>query len=109
MDPYGKLRKMVRIEHAHVHNVEDFWANYRDDKEVHKRHYMRMMTYFIKKFNLFPMLDQIVENENIVIDPQYDAITNLLLPLIHWNEEEINDLDILMNPIEARTKEWIDG
>lgn len=29
--------------------------------------------------------------------------------MIDWDEEEFNDLDILVKPIEVRTKEWIDG
>lgn len=107
MDPYDKLRKMVGIEHAYVHNVEDSWANWRDDKEVRMRHSM-CMVYFIKKFNLFTVPNQIVEDGNTVIDPWYGAVANLPVPLTDWNKEEVNDLNILMKLIEARTKECID-
>lgn len=107
MDLYGKLKKMVGKEYSHLHNVEDLWENCRDDKEVHMRYYMRMMAYFFKKFNLFLMPDQVVEDENTVIDPWYDVISNLSLPLIDWDKEEVNDLDVLTNPIEARKKRWI--
>lgn len=48
MDPYGKLKKMVGKEYSHLHNVEDFWVNYKDDKEVHMRHYMYMTAYFFQ-------------------------------------------------------------
>lgn len=72
------------------------------------RHYMRMIAYFVKRVNLFPMPDQ-VEEESIVIDPQYEAVSNLPLQLIDWDEQEVNDLEILTNLVEAHTKEWIDG
>lgn len=69
---------------------------------------MCINTYFVKIVNLFPMLDQIVEDKNTVIDLRFDPIANLPLPLIDWDEEEVNNLDILTKPIEDRTKQWID-
>lgn len=82
MDLYKKLNKMVGKEYSHLHNVEDFWENYRDDKEVYMRHYMRMTIYFVKTVNLFAVSDKVVEDENTVIDPRYVVIANLPLPII---------------------------
>lgn len=41
------------------------------------------------------------------MDPLYNTVTNLSLPLIDLDEKEVDDLDILTEPIEAWTKEWI--
>lgn len=73
------------------------------------RHYMRMTTYFIKSIKLFLILDQIVEDENIVIDPRYDVVANLPFPLIDWKEEEVNNLNILTKPVEHRMRQWINA
>lgn len=70
MDPYGKLTKMVAAKYSHRHSVEYFWANCKDDNEVRMRHYMHMTVYFVKRFNLFPVLDQVVEDENTIMDPR---------------------------------------
>lgn len=75
MDPYDKLKKVVRIEYAH-------WDNCKDDEEVRMRHYMCMTTYFVKTLNIFPMQDQIVEEENTIVVLRYDVVANLSLPLI---------------------------
>lgn len=53
MVPYGKLKNMVKIEYTHFHNLEDFWSNYKDDKEVRMRNYMHMMTFFVRMVNFF--------------------------------------------------------
>lgn len=58
---------------------------------------------------MFPVLDQVAEDENRVMDPRYNTIANLPLPLIDWDEQEVEDLNILTKSIEAKTKEWIDG
>lgn len=84
-------------------------ANFKDDNEVRMRHYMQMTTYFIKKVNLFPITDQVEEDESTAMDPWCNVVANLLLPLIDWDEQEVDDLDILIKPIKARTKEWVDG
>lgn len=44
MDPYGKLKKMVERQYAHLPHIEHLWANCQDDKEVRMRAYMRMTT-----------------------------------------------------------------
>lgn len=108
MDPYGKLKKFVGREYAHLHHIEIFWANCQDDKEVCMRHYMHMTIYFFKIINLFPVQNQILEDENTIVDPRYDVITNLPFPLIDWNEEEVNNLKILTKPVDHRTRQWVD-
>lgn len=70
------------------------------------RHYMHMIAYFDKIVKSFLVLDQIVEDENTIMDLRYD-VSNLPLPLIDQNEEELNNIDILKEPIENRTREWI--
>lgn len=67
-----------------------------------------MTTYFVK-VNLFLVPDQVEKDESMAIDPQYNVVVNFPLPLIDWDEQEVNDLDILTKPVEACTKEWIDG
>lgn len=86
MDPYGHIKKVLGPEYAHLHSIEDFWANCIDDKEVQMRHYMRMTAYFVKRVNLFPVPDQVEEDESTVIDPRYNAVGDLSLPLIDWDE-----------------------
>lgn len=68
------------------------------------RNYIWMTAYFVKKVNLFPILDHMEEHESIVIDPWYDTIANLPLPLINSEEQEFNDLDIITKPIVARKR-----
>lgn len=41
------------------------------------------------------------------MDPQYNAVANLSLPAIDWNEQEVDDLDIVTKPIIAQTEEWV--
>lgn len=105
MDPYGHIRKELGSGFAHLHHIEDFWADCQDDKEVHARHYMRMITYLIRKVQPFPIPDQVEEDGSTVMDPRYLAVANLPLPTIDWDEQEVDDLDIITKPILARTKE----
>lgn len=49
------------------------------------------------------------EDESTVMDPRYNVVANLPLPLIDWDEQEVDDLEILTKPLKAQTKEWIDG
>lgn len=62
---------------------------------------MRMITYFINMVNLFPVQDQVEEDERMVIYPQYNIVANLPLPMIDWDEQEVDNLNILTKPIEA--------
>lgn len=57
MDPYGHIKKVLGPEYAHLHSIEDFYANCKDDNELRMRHYMRMAAYFVKRVNLFPIPD----------------------------------------------------
>lgn len=109
MDPYGHVRKALELGYAHVHHVEDFWENYQDDKEVHARNYMQMIAYFVKRVQLFPIPDQVEEDESTIMDSRYNAIASLSLLAIDWDEEEDDDLDIITKPIMAHTKEWVNG
>lgn len=82
MDPYGHIRKALGPKYSHLHSGEDFWANCKDENEVQMRHYMRMTAYFVKRLNLFPVPNQVEEDESTIIDPQYGVDANLLLPSI---------------------------
>lgn len=73
------------------------------------RHYIQMTTQFVKIINLFPVLDQIVEEEDTLVDPRYDVVANFPMPLIDQSEEEVNDLDIVTKLIENRTRQWVDA
>lgn len=56
---------------------------------------MRMVAQFVWSINLFLMPDQIVEDDTI-IDERFNVMADFSLPLIDWDEEEVNDLDIVM-------------
>lgn len=86
-----------------------FWADCHSEKEVHARNYMQMTTYFVRRVQLFPILDQVEQDEGTVMDPMYATVANFLLLMIDQDEQEVDDLDIVTKPIKAQTKEWIDG
>lgn len=65
---------------------------------------MRMMTQFVRSINLFPVLYQIVEEEDTIIDERFDVVAKFPLPVIDWDEEEVNDLDIVTRPVENITR-----
>lgn len=73
------------------------------------RHYIQMTAYFVKRVKLFPMPYQVEEDESMVIGPRHDAVVNLLLPLINWDEQAVDDLDTLTNLVKVHTKQLIDG
>lgn len=56
---------------------------------------MRMMAQFLKLVNLFPILDQIVEENNNIVNDRYTVVANFTLPVVDWNKEEVTNLDIL--------------
>lgn len=62
----------------------------------------------MKSINLFPMPDQIVEDNNIMYE-RCNALIDIPPPIIDWAKEEVTNLDILTHPIEQRTKKWVDG
>lgn len=68
---------------------------------------MRMTTKFVNSINLYPVPDQIVEDEN-VLDESYNPLINLLLLMIDQDELEVMDLDIVTHPVEKRMKKWLD-
>lgn len=68
---------------------------------------MRMTTYFVRRVQPFPIPDQVEEDESMVMDPQYNAVANLPLPAIDWDEQEVDDLDFVTKPIMAKTKKWV--
>lgn len=69
-----------------------------------------MTTYLnVKRVKLFLVPDQVEEEEDTVVNPWYNATVDLPLPLIDWDKWEVDDLNILSKPVEARMKEWIDG
>lgn len=109
MDLYGKLKKLVGNQYAHRPHIKNYWVNFQDEKEVRMRHYMRMMTQFVWSINLFHVPNQIVEEEDTIIDERFNVVANLLLPLIYWDEKEVNDLDIVKWSVENRTKKWVDS
>lgn len=41
------------------------------------------------------------------MDPRYNVVSNLSLPTIDYDEQEVDDLDIVTKPIMAWTKEWV--
>lgn len=69
---------------------------------------MWMTTYFVRRVKLFPIPDQVEEDESTIMDPRYAVVTNFPLPMIDWDEQEVDDLDIVTKPIVAHTKEWVD-
>lgn len=109
MDPHGHVRKALGPTYAHKYHVEDFWADCKDDKEVRMRHYMRMTVQFLRRVQLFPVPDQVEEDESTLVHPRYPAVADLAIPSINWDEQEVKDLDTITQPIIARTKEWVDG
>lgn len=60
---------------------------------------MRMTVQFVRLVNLFPMPNQIVEEEDTIVDERFNAANNSLLPLIEWDKEEVTDLDIVTRHI----------
>lgn len=86
MDPYGHVRKVLGPKYTHLHHVEDLWENFQNDKEVCIRHYMRMTTYFVRRVQLFPITNQVEEDEGTIMDPLYNVVANLPLPTIDWDE-----------------------
>lgn len=73
------------------------------------RHYMCMTAQFVKSIKLFLVPGQIVEEEDTLLDVRFNVVANFSLPLIDWNEEEVNDLEIVTKPIENRTRQWVDA
>lgn len=70
---------------------------------------MRMTTYFVKSVQLFPVPDQVEEDESTIMDTRYNTVANFPLPTIDWDEQEVSDLDIITKTIQAHTKQWVDG
>lgn len=70
---------------------------------------MRMAAQFVRLINLFPVLDQIVEEDDNIVNDRYYSKAEFPLPLIDWSEEEVTNLDILKRTIENRTKQWVDA
>lgn len=55
------------------------------------------------------MPDQIVDEKDTIPDERFDVVSKFPLLLIDWNEEEVNDLDIVTRPIENRMIQWVDA
>lgn len=68
---------------------------------------MRIIAQFVKSINLFQVLDQIFEDDNI-LDEKYNALANVLLPVIDQAEEEVTYLDTITCTLEQRNKVRID-
>lgn len=109
MDPHGHVRKALGLAYAHRYHVKDFWADCKGDKEVRMRHYMHMIMQFLRRVQLFQVPDQLEEDESTLMHPRYLAVANLAIPSIDWDEQEVEDLDTITQPIITRTKEWVDG
>lgn len=43
------------------------------------------------------------------MNPRYNVVTNFPLPTIDWDEQEVDDLDIITKPIVAHIEEWVNG
>lgn len=73
------------------------------------RNYMCMMVLFLRRVQPFLVPDQAEEDESTIMHLRYPAVANLPIPSIDWDEQEVDDLDTITQPIITRTKEWIDG
>lgn len=73
------------------------------------RHYMRITTQFVRSINLFPVPNQIVEEDDTIFDERFNAMANFLLSLIDQDEEEVTNLDIVTHLVENWTRQWVDA
>lgn len=109
MDPHGHVRKALGPAYAHQYHIEGFWADCKDDKEVHARHYMCMTMQFLRRVQPFLVLGQVEEDKSTIMHLRYLTVANLPIPSIDWDEQEVDNLDTITEPILTCTREWIDG
>lgn len=69
---------------------------------------MRMTTKFVKSIDLFLVRDQVVNDENTLCQ-RYNALSKVPFLVIDQTELEVIELNIVMCPIEQRTKKWLEN
>lgn len=65
-DAYDKIRMVASVRHKDKVQLEDYWANAKDDFEVKRRIFSRLPLKLIRIREVIQVLDQVEEDENTV-------------------------------------------
>lgn len=70
-DLCDKIRMVVGVKHKHRMQLEDYWANVKDDYEIKRRMFSRLPLKLIRICEIIQVSDQIEEDVN-TIHPNYE-------------------------------------
>lgn len=89
--------------YMHCPKLEYFWEDCLDDAQVFKRSYMRLSLQQIHTLNVsFNVLDDVIKDE-VITDPEYHTIANVVSLEVDWSKEEVSDLMICISLVLKRT------
>lgn len=106
-NPYNKIRMVVGEKHKHKIQLEDYWANARDDFKVRKRMFFGLPLNLIRLCEVIQVPDQVQEDENMV-QPKYEKERDRPIRALAWSEPKVDDLNILSRLVLKFTRHWVE-
>lgn len=102
------MNKFLGQQYIHKLEIEDFWANCHDDLDVIKRTYSSVIVEYIKALYLF-FPNQILEDDKVLQDKEYNKVVDNPIPLPNWTEEQVKNLNIVIRLVLRITKRWVEA
>lgn len=88
-------------------HLEDFWKDCKDEFEVRLRDYSRLRIQQIIDWNLEVNVEGVTDNDEDILDPEFDRIKSKPLDEISWFEYERYDIDVKVITMIQRTVHWL--
>ena len=93
-DSNGLIKASYRNAFKHVPNIEDFWANAKDDFYVRKLAFSRLSVNMMRdiRWRGLDIPDQLEDDKN-VLKEDYDTVDGMELSVVDWDDHQDPSLE----------------